>query len=255
MLILLPPSEGKTAPVEGVSFEQDELAFPELLNPRLSVLSALEKVSASADALSLLGVGPSLADEVRRNVGVRTDPVAPAHKVYAGVLYDALSFPTLTSEQQAKARDSILVISALWGAIRFSDSIPAYRLSMSAKLPDLGPLASYWKRSLTPVLDQRAEGELVVDCRSSTYASAWVPPRDQTVTVNVFQVRNGKRTVVSHFAKHTRGEFVRHLLRRTGADPQTPSELADAAAERWQAELVAPEGRKPYRLNLVLTGN
>ncbi|GAA1340566.1 peroxide stress protein YaaA [Arthrobacter roseus] len=253
MLILLPPSEGKTAPVDGDPVNVAGLAFPELAGPRRSVLNALEKVSADPEALTMLGVGPSLADEVKRNISIRSQPVAPANEVYTGVLYEALSFRTLTGEQQAEARSSILVISALWGAVRFDDDIPAYRLSMSAKLPDLGRLASYWKRSLGSVLDERSEGELLVDCRSSTYAAAWVPPMERTVTVNVFQVRDGKRTVVSHFAKHTRGEFVRQLLQRNGKAPETPHELAEVAAERWDTELVAPQGTKSYRLNLVLS--
>ncbi len=252
MLILLPPSEGKTAPADGDPIDEARLAFPELAGPRRSVLHALEKVSADPEALSLLGVGPSLADEVKRNLSIRTQPVAPAHEVYSGVLYEALSFRTLTNEQQVRARSSILIISALWGAVGFDDGIPAYRLSMSAKLPDLGRLASYWKRSLRPVLDERSDGELLIDCRSSTYAAAWVPPRERTVTVNAFQVRDGKRTVVSHFAKHTRGEFVRQLLQRDGKAPQTPDELAQVAAERWETELVAPQGTKSYRLNLML---
>lgn len=255
MLILLPPSEGKTAPSDGDPVDEARLAFPELSVQRRSVLSALEKVSADPEALNMLGVGPSLAAEVRRNITIREEPVAPANEIYTGVLYEALSFRTLTKTQQSKARDSVVVISALWGAVGFDDGIPAYRLSMSAKLPDVGKLASYWKRSLGPVLDKRSEGELIVDCRSSTYAAAWVPPQERTVTVSVFQIRSGKRTVVSHSAKHTRGEFVRQLLQRNGKTPETPQELADVAAEGWETELIAPQGRKPYRLNLVLAGD
>ena len=81
---------------------------------------------------------------------------------------------------------SILVVSALWGAIGFGDHVPAYRLSMGTALPDVGRLASYWKPQLTAALAGRTEGELLVDCRSSTYAAAWAPPPAQTVAVNVF---------------------------------------------------------------------
>ncbi len=91
-----------------------------------------------------------------------------------------------------------------------------------------------------------------MDCRSSTYAAAWTPPPPQTVAVNVFTEVNGVRKVVSHFAKHTRGELARHLLARRGKAPQTPAQLRKAAAEKWTAELVEGTARKPHTLNIIL---
>ena len=77
-------------------------------------------------------------------------------------------------------------------------------------------------------------------------------PAPQTVAVNVFTDVNGVRKVVSHFAKHTRGELARHLLTRRGKAPQTPAQLRQAAAEKWYAELVGGTARKPHTLNLIL---
>ena len=222
MLILLPPSEGKTPAVRGDAMDWPSLSFPELNTYRAKVLDALGTVSAHEDALALLGVGASLKDDVERNTRLHAEPAAPAHQVYSGVLYDALGYKTMTPAQRRKADESVLVISALWGAIRFADSVPAYRLSMSTALPDVGRLASFWKPQLTDALGAAAAGQLLVDCRSSTYAAAWTPPPAQTVAVNVFTEVNGVRKVVSHFAKHTRGELARHLLTRRGKAPADP---------------------------------
>jgi cytoplasmic iron level regulating protein YaaA (DUF328/UPF0246 family) len=252
VLILLPPSEGKTAAATGHPFDLHELQFPELNPAREEVLAALAHISHSPDALARLGVGASLAAEVERNTRLRDEPSAPAHTVYSGVLYDALGYRTMTASQKRKADAAVVVISALWGAIGFADSIPAYRLSMSVGLPETGKLASYWKKRLPKALDAHAEGHLLVDCRSSTYAAAWTPEPARTVVVNVFQERDGKRTVVSHFAKHTRGELARHLLTRRGKAPETPAALLKAAQEVWQAELVDGTARKAHALNIVL---
>lgn len=228
------------------------LSFPVLNTYRAKVLDALGTVSAHEDALALLGVGASLRDDVERNTRLHAEPAAPAHQVYSGVLYDALGYKTMTPAQRRRADESVLVISALWGAIRFADSVPAYRLSMSTALPDVGRLASFWKPQLTDALGSVAEGHLLVDCRSSTYAAAWAPPPASTVTVNVFTEVNGVRKVVSHFAKHTRGELARHLLTRRGKAPATPEQLRTAAAEKWQAELVPGTARKAHALNIIL---
>lgn len=254
MLILLPPSEGKTPAVRGAAVDWPSLAFPGLNPYRAKVLEALGTVSAHEDALALLGVGTSLRNDVERNTRLHAEPAAPAHKIYSGVLYDALGYRSLTPAQRRKADESVLVVSALWGAIRFGDSVPAYRLSMGTALPDVGRLAPFWKPLLADALKDVAEGHLLVDCRSSTYAAAWAPPSDTTVTVNVFTESQGVRKVVSHFAKHTRGELARHLLARRGKAPATPDQLLKAAQEKWSAELVPGTARKPHALNIILPG-
>lgn len=251
MLILLPPSEGKEPAGNGDPFDADALQFPELNAYRHQLLEVLAQVSRAEDALEVLGVGKSLVAEVTRNIELHTEPAAAAHTVYTGVLFEALGYDRLDAAGRARADASILVISALWGAVGFADRIPAYRLSMSVKLPDIGKLASWWKPKLTPVLNARAGDQLVVDCRSSTYAAAWVPPVANTVSVSVFQLRGGVRKVVSHFAKHTRGEFASHLLTR-GNEVGTPAELLDAASERWEAELVEGTARRAHQLNIIL---
>lgn len=252
MLILLPPSEGKTEARKGEPLRLEDLQFPELQGARRAVLAALAEASSAADAHSILGVGESLAADVKRNLVLDVAPAAPAHDVYSGVLYDALGYAGMTPTQKRKARDQCVVVSGLWGAIGFGDRIPAYRLSMSVDLPGTGRLAGYWKQHLAAPMAQRAGAGLVVDCRSSTYAAAWTPPARQSAAINVFQVRNGKRTVVSHFAKHTRGELARHLLTRRGTAPSTPEELLRVARERWTAELEPASARKPAQLNIVL---
>ena len=67
MLILLPPSEGKTAPRSGAPLDLDALALADadgVTSARRELLARLAEVSARDDAATLLGVGASLADEV-----------------------------------------------------------------------------------------------------------------------------------------------------------------------------------------------
>ncbi len=254
VLILLPPSEGKTAAAGGTAVDLSSLSFPGLEIARKQVMEALAEVSGREDALALLGVGASLTDDVDRNRRLPAEPAAPAHRVYSGVLYEALGYPTLTPAQRRKADEWIVVVSALWGAVGFADRIPAYRLSMSTALPEVGRLAAFWKPLLSEALTERAGEGLVVDCRSSTYAAAYTPPAARTVAVDVFTERAGKRTVVSHFAKHHRGEFVRHLLARRGKAPASPEALLELAQQRWNAELREGTARKPHSLALILEG-
>lgn len=259
MLILLPPSEGKTPPADGAPVALHSLVHDELAPARRKVLDALAEVSSRDDALALLGVGASLAEEVARNTGLLAAPAAPGARVYTGVLYAAADLGGVLDGADDVARGrlhDVLTVSALWGLVRPTDRVPAYRLSMSVDLPGVGPLARFWRPELT-VLDERAHGDVVVDCRSSSYAAAWrVPEGAEHVQVKVLRERAGRRAVVSHHAKHTRGLLASHLVRRPAAPPSSATNLLDAAGEMvgtllHDAALV--RGPKHATLELVVT--
>ena len=127
MLVLLPPSEGKTAPVTGAPVDLGALAFPGLTKTRERLLDVLARLSLPR-ALKYLDVSAGLAAEAERNLTLRAAPAAPAHEVYTGVLYEHLGLGVLPGE-------NVLIASALWGFVRPSDRIPAYRLSMGSTLP------------------------------------------------------------------------------------------------------------------------
>jgi uncharacterized protein len=258
VLILLPPSESKNVPPKrGRPVDLDALSFPRLTALRAQVLDALIATSIRPDALARLGVGASIAREVERNTRLGSVPARPALEVYSGVLYDALGATTLSPAAKRRAAARVIVVSALWGAVRPIDRIPAYRLNICAHLVGLGPLEPAWREVLGPVLAEAAGARgLVVDCRSSSYQAAGMPAGlgDRTVAVRVLRETAGGRSVVSHMAKHTRGEVTRHLL-ESGADPRKPEGLAEALAERWNVELVGPaRDDRPWTLDVAVPG-
>jgi cytoplasmic iron level regulating protein YaaA (DUF328/UPF0246 family) len=240
VLLLLPPSEGKTAPTgrRGRPLDVAWLSFNNALGPtRAAVLDALIAASGRADALELLGVPPTLGSEVARNTALLTASTAPAASVYSGVLYEALDLPSLGPAARRRAYRWVVVGSALFGALRLADRIPAYRLSMKVNLPPLGPLAAVWRGPLAAELGAAAGRGLVVDCRSSTYAAAWVP-QGQTATGWVQVAVPG----ATHLAKHTRG-LVARLLCDAKVEVRTPARLASVVAEAFDCDLTAP--RRP----------
>lgn len=223
MLILLPPSEGKTAPAAGTPLDLATLSLPALTRQRERVLTALVKLSGGRQkrALEVLGLGPKQAAELERNRRLREAPAAPAIEVYTGVLYEALDYASLPSAAQERAGEAVRIASALWGMVAPGDRIPAYRCSIGVQLPVLGGLAAYWKKALA----KHVHDGLVMDLRSEAYAKMWRTAN--TVTVRVLQERDGKRSVVSHFNKATKGRMIRDLL-QSDVTPRSPRGLADA---------------------------
>jgi uncharacterized protein len=237
MLILLPPSEGKTAPSAGKPVALETLAFAaELTESRRKLLGALELLAAEPleRAVPMLGVSSGQAGEVEVDAKLRGAPAAPAAEVYTGVLYDRLGLPGLP----AAARKRVLIASALWGVLRPEDRIPYYRLSAKAKLPGVGALAGFWWPALQAALPDE-EGRLVVDMRSGAYAAAWKPKRATLVAVRAFTEAGGKRKPVSHMAKAVRGEVAKALLEAKRA-PEDPEAAANVAANAgFEVELSA----------------
>ncbi len=240
MLILLPPSEGKTAPVTGDPAEPASLWLPQLAPARRRVLSRLvaltRRTSARgvAGSLAVLGLSAAQHGEVTRDAGLRTAPAAPAAHVYTGVLYEALDPAGLAPRARAWVDERVVVFSGLWGVLRLTDHIPAYRCSVGATLPGLGGLTPYWKKALSPALDRAAADGPVLDLRSGAYAAMWAPPgaaAGRTATMRVLHERivDGvpRRSVVSHFNKATKGRLVRSLA-EADARPASVDELLAA---------------------------
>lgn len=225
MLILLPPSEGKVGARSGRPVDLAALSSPVLTPAREQVLGALTSLCRDdpATAVATLGLSPGLADEVARNARLLEAPAAPAAKVYRGVLYEALDLATLDAPAKRLAGRSLLVFSALWGVVRIGDRIPAYRCSSAVSLPGTGGLPGFWRRYLAPAVEEAAGSGLVLDLRSSGYASMWPPGPLAARTVTVRVLHGGK--VVSHFNKATKGRLVRTLL-QAGARPRWSKDLA-----------------------------
>jgi cytoplasmic iron level regulating protein YaaA (DUF328/UPF0246 family) len=257
VLIVLPPSEGKTAPSRGKPLDLATLGFPALTAARERVLDALVELCSgdAAAAAGTLGLGGTQAELVGRNAGLRTAPTARADRVYSGVLYDALDVPTLSAAAKRRAGSRLAVTSSLFGLVRPADRIPAYRLSGDTTLPDLGPVAGVWREALGPAFEEGLGNGLLVDLRSGMYAAFWRPPADlapRVATVRVLHEVNGKRQVVSHFNKATKGRIVRAVL-EDGGVPRTPGELADQLGDLgWKVE-VGDHGRKGTQLDVVVS--
>lgn len=215
MLFLLPPSEGKAQPVKGRPLDLARLSFPALTAERERLLT------------------PAL----------REAPALPARDIYTGVLYAALDLPTLPASMQRR----FVIISAQYGAVRPGDRIASYKREIDARR---------WRPLLEPELAKAAGRGVILDCRSATYVAAWRPSgalAERTAHVSVVREAAGKRTVVSHDAKKTRGEVARFVA-ETGETPKSVEQLASLVRRRFPCELDPPErADAPWRLTIVTT--
>jgi uncharacterized protein len=242
VLILLPPSEGKAEPHRGKPLD---LGTGPLAEARRPVADALVALCAGPEdvAVRVLGLSPGQVDDVRRNARLLELPTAPTERIYTGVLYDALGLTTLDASAHRRALARVSIVSSLYGLVRPGERIAPYRLAGGVTLPGLGGVSAHWRAHLDPAVRETAGRGLVVDLRSSTYAAFWRPAPDlarRVVTVRVLHEVNGRRQVVSHFNKSTKGRLVRAVL-EDGRDPRTPTAFAALLTDLgWTVETGSP---------------
>jgi cytoplasmic iron level regulating protein YaaA (DUF328/UPF0246 family) len=246
VIVLLPPSETKHPGGDGPPMRLDELCCPELSPLRAALVDELVELSADTpECRRALGLSASQQVEIERNAALRSAPTMPAINRYTGVLYDALDIESLTPAAASRARCRLAVGSALFGVLRADDSIPAYRLSATSKLPGQPGLSTRWRPVLEPVLKRVAADELVVDLRSGSYAA--LGKVSDAVQVDVVSERpDGTRAVVSHFNKAHKGRLARALAtsRSEPADAGAVATIARRAGMRVE--------RKGARLTIVV---
>ena len=169
-----------------------------------------------------------------------TDKPTPAMNVYAGVLYQALDWGSLSPAAKKRGETALAIISAKYGVVRATQRIESYKEKIDNKAMR-EPVAA----SLDPI-----KTGLIVDCRSSTYKTVWHSPVDITVEVRVSTVVDGVRTVVTHMSKKTRGEIARWLL-QSRSMPKTPEDLYAIVSERYPCALTPSDGVEPWVLEVI----
>jgi len=214
MIFLLPPSETKTAGGTELNIQQLALTFG-ALNP-------------ARDAVMLALGDPSLL----------TAPTMPAVDRYSGTLFSAIhgrglkgtatANNRLNESEMSRAKELVLIQSALFGLISAVDRIPDYKISPSKKLGGLN-LKQVWSGAHSAVWARFAAGP-VIDLRSKAYADlAPVSGELDVYSVEVFvELADGGLEKLNHFNKKAKGQLVRAAL-QAKQSPATIEDLQKAA--------------------------
>lgn len=300
MRILLPPSAGKTTKESTNHLQLEKLWQAEhLTQTRRQLIDDVQNTALLADAAQIFKLGPKNAHEISQNLEIYDAPALAAWQLYDGVLYEAAKFAQIFSygacaqdgqgqgqgnqpqgsgqgqggQSQADQSQGLqrqleeltLVFSALFGPVRLTDLITPHRLSGSVKLPGQGSVASIWSKALKELLTQQLSGHVVVDLRSAEYGAMYRPTRGSDcllLNIGVAKVNpaTGKRSVVSHWAKHTRGLLAGALLRAVAGGQLAASDgdvdeilqVAAALEGVREVEITPLDARGQAKVTLVL---
>ena len=175
---------------------------------------------------ALMSISPALAElNAKRFADFGKQPIKAAALAFAGDTYQGLEAPTLEEEEMAWAQNHPRILSGLYGVLRPMDGIEPYRLEMGSRLKtDKGrSLYEYWGTRLADALNAQADAtgsQLLVNCASQEYFGAVdrgalaIP----VITPVFKEIKDGRASIVSFFAKKARGAMTRHIVQNRLSD-------------------------------------
>lgn len=210
MLFLLPPSETKA-----------KKPYPGAAENSLSV-------SQVALAFGSLGQARAEVAKLAPDQKIFKAPTMMAIDRYTGTLYGAVhgrglkgtptEFAHLSESAMARAKEIVLIQSALFGLIPATALIPDYKFSATPKLKTI------WVEP-HQVVFRRLNG-IIIDMRSKQYgALAPIPDDLESYFLDVvLEAADGTRSSMNHFNKKSKGELI-HAVLNAKESPKTIAEL------------------------------
>jgi uncharacterized protein len=148
----------------------------------------------------------------------------PAVFAFTGDVYQGLDVHSLNEDQLNVCDQKLRILSGLYGLLKPSDLMQAYRLEMGTKYAnEKGKnLYEFWGNKITHQLNEDLAGQVLVNLASNEYFKAvQVKALHSAVITPVFKdQKNGKYKIISFFAKRARGFMARYIIEHNLTQPE-----------------------------------
>ncbi|MFB6272820.1 MAG: YaaA family protein [Salinibacter sp.] len=210
------------------------------LNPdRRELIDALQSVIQEEEEEVLGDVfgldGYELEEATRVNEEIYDAPLMSALDRYSpGVMYAAMDFANLPTGAQRRLLENGVILSGLFGLLRPDDLIPNYQLGMDAELPDIGPVADYWRPIISPILNDSLEDRWVWDMLPEVHRDAWTDEHmyEARVEVEFERVEDGERVpITGEDLEVQRGQFVNFIVQETAEEMEDLREWTEEESD------------------------
>lgn len=245
MLILLSPAKN----LNEIRAAGNASTVPRFLGQAEDLIRVMQTWS-EAEIVDLMKVSPKIArlNLERFSAWSRQSGAAQAAAdMFDGDVYKHLDMTTLDEGARFEAGRRLRILSGLYGLLRPTDDVCAYRLEMGRKLPGhpAGTLYRFWGRKIADALVEDAaalETNTVLNLASDEYSKSV----DKTalgdlklISPRFEEDRNGVRKVISFSAKRARGAMARWVLENDCHDSQELA-LFEAGGYSFDREASTP---------------
>ena len=207
MLILSPPSEGKSsANTVNMKFNQTDFVFKENVKTILNKLTELNE----KEMISVYGTALDKAKDLHKNnLNIFNNECSMAIDRYTGIVFKNLDWKSLNSTAQTYINQNMRILSGLFGILKPNTLIPNYKLKM-----DVLSLAHFWK----PHISNHIKNEdLILDLLPAAHRKA-INVEKHIVRINFMTNKNGSLVHSAHSGKVVKGKFIRFLAQNNVDD-------------------------------------
>ena len=162
---------------------------------------------------------------------------------FRGDVYQTLDADSFSASEQQVAQQRIRILSGLYGVLRPSDWMQAYRLEMGTRLPNPRGkhLYDFWGNLVTQQIEtamQEQGDDVVINLASQEYFKVIHPSalRGRIVTPVFKEWKNGQWKVIGIYAKRARGLMARFVVQH-GIRTVDDLKAFDVQGYQWQADM------------------
>lgn len=164
------------------------------------------------------------------------DNARPAIYAFSGDVYRGFDAYTLDTNKLETLKNTVRILSGLYGVLRPLDLIQPYRLEMGTKLP-VGKnknLYEFWQKDITAKLNEELkEDEVFVNLASNEYFKAIDTKSLKVPVINIDfkEYKDDKYKIVAVYAKLARGLMARYIVEN---DCKTVEDLKGFNVENYR---------------------
>ncbi|MGM0436357.1 MAG: YaaA family protein [Bacillota bacterium] len=185
--------------------EKETILFPDMRSTMLEFLKSMNK----EELRDFYGVSQELADFNHERIHNFKEN-NHALFAYVGEQFKALEATSLDEDAIEYLNDHLIILSAMYGAVRPYDCIGLYRLPMGLK-KDGTKLSKLWQNTL----ESHYEEETLINLASKEYSDALGSLPMIRVDFLIPDKKGGFRKAHAMEAKKMRGLFVRYVAKET----------------------------------------
>jgi uncharacterized protein len=201
MVILIPPSEGKTKIKKPMDTRFGETDYY-LMDDVKQVIRLLSLIG-DEELRSIYGTSVEKARIYhRQNQDAMNSRIWYAIERYCGVVYEHINWKSMSDNAKDYMEKYIRIFSGLFGLVTPRTLIPGYKLKMNVLA-----LQHHWKPILTNLLKDE---DVVIDLLPQVHRRAY-EGSDNVTTIEFSVITKGKRTAAGHYGKAVKGEFIRYI--------------------------------------------
>ena len=207
MLILAPPSEGKSSEnTVNVKFNETDFIFKQQVKIILSMLKELDQKKI----ISIYGTSLDKAKYLHaNNLNIFQKECSKAIERYSGVVFKNIDWDSLNIDSKKYLNQHLRILSGLFGILKPDTLIPDYKLKMNVL-----SLTKFWEKDISNYLEN--EG-LILDLLPAIHRKAF-NLEENIIRINFMINKNGKLLQSAHSGKVVKGKFIRFLAQNNIQD-------------------------------------